>query len=470
MSLINKLLHDLERRQVLFSGPQDPVLGELNAVAEEELNRQVAVGVSRGTALLFLFLITGFLVFLLTAAEHPVLIGPSAERPNAVTAPVGLPASGAVAAAKSAWVQAGKVNLKLDTGAAIRKDAGENAPKSGASLAIGSVELKEVKGALNIAVGLPRQTKYLIYTLNNPNRVVLELNRARYDGMLPDISGLKWVNAIRESVEPDGTYRLVVETSKQMLIGTTDINKAGSGYLLQVSMKPKELPADIPETVPPAPEVSKAGTFHMTPAAVGENGITGKSEEDAARIDKMIERGRNLYEDGEIDEGMNRLFKAVRQAPDNVNARSVLAVMLFEQDQDNTAELILSEGLRAHPHQSQWAMILARAMYSGGELAKAQAILEKAAPPMEGHLQYHALYAAVLQKQGEFAKSAVVYRNLLRQRPSNSLWWMGLAISLEAMSRKEDAIVAYRNALDNHQLNAESLKFVKDKLKRLNNS
>ena len=125
----------------------------------------------------------------------------------------------------------------------------------------------------------------------------------------------------------------------------------------------------------------------MTPATVADDGAAEDTGEDAARIQKMVEKGRNLYEDGEIDEGMNRLFKAVKQAPGNVNARSVLAVMLYEQGRDDTADLILTEGLRAHPHQSQWAMILARAMYSEGDLDKARDVLEKAAPPMDGHLQ-----------------------------------------------------------------------------------
>jgi len=497
MSLINKMLRDLENRQAVPSGGSDPVLDDIQAVSEEDLGRRSG-GVRPLTILFFAVVIAGCLAFIL---DNDVYSLPDLKQ-QADPAPQRSPAPAARPAGKTSPRSSGSdFGLKLDTGRDLPM-ASVNSKSAGAApgVAVDSVKLKNYAGLINLKLGLPAKTRYLVYTLDDPSRVVLELNGARYAGALPDISSMDGVRAVRQREEDDGTYKLVVETDKPMLIDSTEMNRMKSGYLLQVSMLPEKLAAaDAPLPASPAPaaspkaqttkakretskskaetakspQVSRAGSMHITPVSnsnaedTPESAEDGDGGDDADRIDNMVHEGRKLYEDGDVDKGLSKLLNAVKQAPANVKARSTLAVLLLEQGRNDMAKYILEEGLNTHPQESQWAMILGRELYSEGKFGKAQQVLQEASPSLANHEDYYALYAGVLQARKEYTRAAMVYRNLLRQHPSNGSWWLGLAISLEAMSRKDDAITAYKHALNTPQLNPDSARFAKDRLHRL---
>lgn len=480
MSLINKMLNDLERRQAALSGSRDASLDDIYPVSEEEMRRHGERRIHPATILIFGILISGFLLLFLNSGKYRIPekidsfvragLGLASTRP-VVSRPVDTGAGPtSVKAGNGMPARAASIALKLDSGSALAAGEQVNAAGGIPAMAVKGVQLEEYGKLLNIELNLPRETQYLVYTLTEPNRVVLELTGARYDGALPDIGTMEDVRAIRQSMEQGGTYKLVVETGKQMIIDTTNMEKRDAGYILHINMMPEELAvadAPLPQAIMKAPEESRSGTMYITPAASDDTARVREEDNDASRIDRMVHEGRKLYEEGEMDKGLNKLLSAVKQAPGNVNARTTLAVLLFEQGQDDLAKYILTEGLRAHPRQSEWAKILARALYSEGDLDNAQTILEAAAPPVDGHLDYHALYAGILQRKGEHPRAAIVYRNLLRQQPSNGTWWMGLAISLEAMSRKDDAITAYKHALNTPRLSPDSARFVKDRLDHL---
>jgi Flp pilus assembly protein TadD len=480
MSLVNKMLNDLEGRQALFSEGHDSVLADLYAVSEEELEGSAWHRFSRGMALFIMVLLGASTIFFLNNGELlPQLEGNGipADLRN-VYAPSLAPHTPAAAfgagtyrrPAGQAPEHGGYVALRLDAGETFLPDAGEGNTVRTAATIIKSVNLKTSGGRLYIEMGLPRETKYLIYTLDNPYRVVLDLNDSRYDGSLPDIHGMAGVRTVRQRMGQDGTYRLVVETGTPMRIDSAGIEKVKSGFSLRVNVAMTDAGSSTPatKTDAPAPAVSRAGTMEISPIVTDGVEKVRVSDDKAARIDHMVYEARKLYEDGEIGKGLNRLLHAVKLAPDNVSARATLAVLLYEQGQSKMANDILTEGLRKHPHQPEWVKILARALYSEGRIDKALALLEEAPPPIKGHLEYHALYAGILQQKEEYDRAALIYRNLLRYQSSNGAWWLGLAISLEAMSRKNDAMIAYRNALNTPQLSPESLQFVKDRLSRLN--
>lgn len=482
MSLINKMLHDLESRRAVPAGERGDVLDDIHAVSEEELGHHK--GVRPVTIVFFVVVIAACLAFILDngAYQPPGMKAQPAPSAHRSPAPAAKPAGSTPQRPSGPGF-----NLRLDPGRDLPVAAGGGASPR---LAVGSVRLKKYAGLINLELGLPAEDRYLVYTLNDPSRVVLELNDARYSGALPDIGRLDGVRAVRQREEDDGTYRLVVETDKPMLINSTNMNRTESGYLLQVSITPEKLAAaDAPlaadRTRSPSPtsgtvanadtppQVSRTGSMHITPvpnlnaAEEPDNTDDGADGDGADRITRMVYEGRKLYQDGDVDKGLNKLLNAVKQAPADVNARSTLAVLLLEQGRDSMSKYILEEGLNTHPQESQWAMILGRELYSEGKLDEAQQILEEASPSMANHEDYYALYAGVLQARKEHTRAAVVYRNLLRQHPSNGAWWLGLAISLEAMSRKDDAITAYKHALNTPQLNPDSERFAKDRLNRL---
>jgi MSHA biogenesis protein MshN len=104
-----------------------------------------------------------------------------------------------------------------------------------------------------------------------------------------------------------------------------------------------------------------------------------------------------------------------------------------------------------------------------GNLVLAREALSRNVPAIASDPDYHALYAAVLQKLAVHNDAAMIYRNLVDVQPDNGLWWMGLAISLEAISRNKDALFAYRNALNGQSLTPETHRYIVERIRYLDN-
>src|SRR3990172_3017116 len=150
-----------------------------------------------------------------------------------------------------------------------------------------------------------------------------------------------------------------------------------------------------------------------------------------SKTEKLLMEGLELYRRGKVAEGLDAFYAAVKTDESHVKARETLAVKLVEQDQRELAVTVLEEGLQLYP-------------------------------------DHHALYAALLQKMTLHQQAALTYRNLLNVYPENGIWWMGLAISLEALSRNRDAIFAYSNALKGHSLTTETHQYIAQRIRILN--
>ncbi|MEX2524894.1 MAG: tetratricopeptide repeat protein [Gammaproteobacteria bacterium] len=484
MSLINNMLQGLERRrEETGSDAFDPLLGELSAVDHEELTaRERARGLGLWAVFFLVLLVLLFSVFSINLQKdrnspepetvlHEGIPGGSSD--NMVLSNTAIaPKSINIPAAESDPHGPG-VSLKLDS--AMELPAGDALVKRNREgpVPVDDISMDGDGNELNLSLSLPVKAKYLMYTLPNPHRVILELSNARYDGALPDIGRLDGIHAIRQRMEEDGTYKLVLESEREILIDNAQMKHGDAGYVLQIDMAYAEEAEsmavsmdDVPDEK--APEREQAGTFSKSPAGKKDQTKTDEVTKTASPVDVLVYEGRKLYQEGNIREGIGRIIEAVQRDPEHAGARKSLAVLLLEQNRRAEAKELLVEGLRISPGQSDWARTLARILYDEGNLKQARAVLEGAVPPLRANLDYHALYAGILQSMEEHARAAMVYRNLLKYGGNNGSWWLGLAISLEAMARKNDAIIAYRNALNTPEIKADSEQFIKNRLRNLN--
>lgn len=479
MSLINNMLHGLERRrEETGSDAFGPVLGELSAVDHEELTaRERARSLGLWAVFFLVLLVLLVSVFGINLQKdqnipehetvlHEGITGGSSDNTALSNMAIG-PKSINTPDAESDPHGVG-VFLKLDTGMDLPSGDATIKRNRQTSIEVGDISMDGNGNELNLSLSLPVRAKYLMYTLPNPHRVVLELSNARYDGALPDIGILDGIHAIRQRMEEDGTYKLVLESEREVLIDNAQMNHGDAGYVLQIDMAYAAEPDSVNGTDEKVSESEHAGTFSKSPAGKKDRARTDDISKTAAPVDVLVYEGRKLYQEGNIREGISRIIEAVQRDPEHAGARKSLAVLLLEQNRRAEAKELLVRGLRINPGQSDWARTLAGVLYDEGNLKEARTVLEGAAPPLRANLEYHSLYAGILQAMGEHARSAIVYRNLLKYGGNNGSWWLGLAISLEAMARKNDAIVAYRNALNTPEIKADSEQFIKNRLKNLN--
>jgi len=77
------------------------------------------------------------------------------------------------------------------------------------------------------------------------------------------------------------------------------------------------------------------------------------------------------------------------------------------------------------------------------------------------------LLAALLQEAGQFNAASSTYAQLLRVRPQEALWWMGMAISLEQSGSFDPARDAYQKAVSLPGLNPDLQNYIHGRLRAL---
>jgi MSHA biogenesis protein MshN len=117
------------------------------------------------------------------------------------------------------------------------------------------------------------------------------------------------------------------------------------------------------------------------------------------------------------------------------------------------------------PDPLQQATGGARRQLEQGDVAGALATLQAFAQAGAASAEYRGLLAAVLQRAGRHAEAIAEYRAALRMLPAMSVWWLGLALSLEAEGRRAESREALQHARAGGGLSAELAAYVDEKLR-----
>lgn len=184
------------------------------------------------------------------------------------------------------------------------------------------------------------------------------------------------------------------------------------------------------------------------------------------RADDEYRRATVLAQQGRANEAMASLEQALAQDGSHQAARQTLVGLLLEQQRQQDAVRVLQEGLALDRSQTGLAMLLARLQVERAALQAAIQTLE-ASQGAARKPDYHAFLAALYQRAGQHQQAMESYRQALRQSPQNGLWWMGLAISLQASNQTENARSAFLRAQDSGMLSSELEAFVRQRLGQL---
>ncbi|MEL7450341.1 MAG: tetratricopeptide repeat protein [Pseudomonadota bacterium] len=123
-----------------------------------------------------------------------------------------------------------------------------------------------------------------------------------------------------------------------------------------------------------------------------------------------------------------------------------LAAAQRQQGKNAKAQGTLSDALAGAARPALIAQAIARDLLDRGSDAEALSILQGYRPTSPLDPIHDAYIAAVLQRVGQYGEAADIYRTVLAIRPEAADWWVGLAISEEALGRHQAAIKAYRRA------------------------
>jgi MSHA biogenesis protein MshN len=174
-----------------------------------------------------------------------------------------------------------------------------------------------------------------------------------------------------------------------------------------------------------------------------------------------------LMQQGRATEALPGLEQALQLDPKHAAVRQALAKVFLDNKRQDDALRLAREGLSLNPAHPGLAMISARLQLESGDLRTAVDTLERTLPYASDRADYRSFLAALLQRDGRNKEAAEHYLLALQSAPQNGVWWMGLGISLQAESRLAEAKESFSRAKETNSLSPELLAFVESKLKQL---
>jgi MSHA biogenesis protein MshN len=193
---------------------------------------------------------------------------------------------------------------------------------------------------------------------------------------------------------------------------------------------------------------------------VSRREITPKLESDGAYRRALV-----ALQEGRLSVAMADLERALEIDPRNEAARQTYVSLLLENKRTDEAIRQLRLSLGIDPRQPGLAMVLARLQLERG--GPALETLMATLPYAGNSADYLAFLAGVLQRQQRNTEAARYYRDALQLAPGNGVWWMGLAISLQADQHLPEAREAYTRARQANGLTPELQAFIDRRIEQL---
>jgi MSHA biogenesis protein MshN len=185
------------------------------------------------------------------------------------------------------------------------------------------------------------------------------------------------------------------------------------------------------------------------------------------RAEGHYQRGVTAHQAGQINDSADAFMAALREDPRYAPARQAQAGLLIGQSRLDEAQALLQEGMALTPQQPMLALMLARLQAERQDLAAAADTLKAASGNAKGNADYQGFYAAILQRANRHAEATEQFSAALRIAPANSVWWMGLGISLAASGQSAAAREAFMRAKTTGALPPEAGQYVELRLRQL---
>ena len=192
--------------------------------------------------------------------------------------------------------------------------------------------------------------------------------------------------------------------------------------------------------------------------------LTAEEKSEAA-----YRRAVRFLDQGRPEDAIAQLRELLREQPSHAKARELAAGLALQGGHWREAQELLEEGLRQVPSHYPFARLLARVYVDHGSEAKALTVMESAVPAGSDDPDFSALLGVLYQRAGRHADAVQVYKRALTLRPQDARTWLGFAISLEGTEQWDSAKRAYARAKDSGGLTPPLAQYAEQRLAALNN-
>jgi len=187
----------------------------------------------------------------------------------------------------------------------------------------------------------------------------------------------------------------------------------------------------------------------------------------AQQAEVAYQKGYQLLQQNKVYSAESKLLLALEHDAKHIKAREVLVGLYLKTGRKVEATDILNKGILHLPRYTNFKKLAARLLLDNNQTAKAVQLLLRNKPAMAADLNYFALLAASYQRNKNHAAAANTYVQLLKIKPREGIWWVGMAVSLEALNKNKEALEAYEKARQTGTLNTRVSNYSSQRLKQL---
>jgi|GEM_PF-1746910 MSHA biogenesis protein MshN len=183
---------------------------------------------------------------------------------------------------------------------------------------------------------------------------------------------------------------------------------------------------------------------------------------------RMLEqRIRLSLKNGDTATAIKDLNGLIALEPRNASARKRLASLEFAQGNPTRAAFLLDQGIKLLPNDSSMRLMQARLLFRENRNTQALTLLIDHPKNMIADDELLSFRAALAEKQKDYVTSLQDYAVLLQRQPNNARWMLGLAISQDKQKMYKEAVVTYKKVKSSNQLSAQVVSFVDGRLAAL---
>ncbi len=224
------------------------------------------------------------------------------------------------------------------------------------------------------------------------------------------------------------------------------------------------------QETPSAKTVAAAAATSSTEEIRTDTGVMDKkvrplnAEE---RAEDEYRQALNLMQKGNESDARQHLRAALEDNAAHTAARELLAGLLLREGHWREAEQILEQGIAKAPAYYPFAQLLARTYLDHGSDQKALTVMQDSRQAGAGNADYMAFLAALYQRTDNQPEAIKAYSEAIKLDPQEGRSWLGLAISLEANQDPKEAGAAYQRAIETGNLSGDMLSYARQRLAAL---
>ena len=173
---------------------------------------------------------------------------------------------------------------------------------------------------------------------------------------------------------------------------------------------------------------------------------------DQVKQAELLTGAKQAIQFGLYDEAISDLNLILIQSPLHIEARNLLAGTYFKQQDINSAQLVLQEGITLNENVLEWRIMLSKILIMQGEYDVVLQLLS-AEFESQANLDFWVLQGTAAQSASQHKQALNSFKHLTQLQPSQAKWWLALATSKDALGEYLDAKQLYKVALDLGGLN-----------------